>query len=303
MSKIGLYFKKLKKLFNLLSSLEQVNDEIKINQGNILCALNNKKNSLDVRDYEFKIFSQWGEDGIIQHLLDVVEIKNKTFIEFGVESFKESNCRFLMVKNNWRGFVIDGAEENIAELRRSYYFWKYNLAAVSSFITKDNVDTVLTQSGFDADLGLLSIDIDGNDYYVLEAIESFRPRILICEYNAVFGTRKVTVPYDENFQRTNKHFSNLYFGASLSALVYLAQTRGYSLVGVNSNAVNAFFVRNDLLNDKLTALTADEAFIPSEFREARDSQGQLTYCAGEQRLALLAGMPVVNVETGQIEYL
>jgi hypothetical protein len=159
------------------------------------------------------------------------------------------------------------------------------------------------RSGFDEDLGLLSIDIDGNDYYVLQAIESFKPRILICEYNAVFGARKITVPYDDNFQRTNKHFSNLYFGASLSALVYLAQTRGYSLVGVNSNAVNAFFVRNDLLSDKLTVLTADEAFFPSEFREARDSHGQLTYCSGDLRLAQLAGMPVVNVETGQIEYL
>jgi hypothetical protein len=303
MTRIGSYLRKIKKIFNLISSLEQVNDEIKVNQGYMLGSINMKKNSLNIQDYEFKIFSQWGEDGIIQHLLDVVEVKNKTFIEFGVESFKESNCRFLMVKNNWKGFVIDGSDENIAELRQSYYFWKYNLTAVSSFITKQNVDSLLMRSGFDEDLGLLSIDIDGNDYYVLQAIESFKPRILICEYNAVFGARKITVPYDDNFQRTNKHFSNLYFGASLSALVYLAQTRGYSLVGVNSNAVNAFFVRNDLLSDKLTVLTADEAFFPSEFREARDSHGQLTYCSGDLRLAQLAGMPVVNVETGQIEYL
>ena len=84
-------------------------DDIKINQGMILSHLNNAKTSRDLKDYEFKIFSQWGEDGIIQHLVDSIAIKNKTFIEFGVEDFQESNCRFLLMKDNWKGFVIDGS--------------------------------------------------------------------------------------------------------------------------------------------------------------------------------------------------
>ena len=82
-------------------------DHIKISQGKILSELNKKKNSKNIQDYEFKIFSQWGEDGIIQKIIDSIEIKNKTFIEFGVGNFLESNCRFLMMHNNWSGFVID----------------------------------------------------------------------------------------------------------------------------------------------------------------------------------------------------
>src|SRR4051794_15368256 len=96
-----------------LVGLEVNLEEIKINQGVILSHINNGKTSRDLKDYEFKVFSQWGEDGIIQHLVDSIAIKNKTFIEFGVEDFYESNCRFLLMKDNWRGFVIDGSTANI----------------------------------------------------------------------------------------------------------------------------------------------------------------------------------------------
>ena len=156
----------------------------------------------NLADYEFKIFSQWGEDGIIQYLSKAVELKHKTFIEFGVESFMEANCRFLLMKDNWSGYVIDGSSANIAKLKNFYFYWKYHIDAVDAFITKDNINELLARSGFDKDLGILSIDIDGNDYYILEAINAVRPRILICEYNAVFGaTRKISVPYDPEFSR------------------------------------------------------------------------------------------------------
>ena len=175
-------------------------DDVSINQGRILSSLNEAKTSKRLKDFEFKVFSQWGEDGIIQHLTRAVDIKNKTFIEFGVEDFFESNCRFLMMKDDWRGFVIDGSRENIARLKKSNFYWKHHLDAVDAFITKDNINALLAKSGFDADLGILSVDLDGNDYYVLEAIENFRPRILICEYNPIFGaTRKISVPDSMHF--------------------------------------------------------------------------------------------------------
>ena len=279
-------------------------DEIKINQGLILSALNERRNSTNLADYEFKVFSQWGEDGIVQYLSRVIELRHKTFIEFGVESFMEANCRFLLMKDNWSGYVIDGSSSNIAKLKSSYFYWKYHIDAVDAFITKENINDLLLKSCFDEDLGILSIDIDGNDYFILEAINTVRPRILICEYNDVFGaTRMISVPYEPDFLRTRKHHSNLYFGASLSAITFLANKKGYSLVGTNSNGCNAFFVRDDLLNEKVKVLTAEQAFSPSKIRQSRDKQGNLSYRAGCDRLKEIRGLAVLNVETEAIEEL
>ena len=277
-------------------------EEVKIAQGVILSELNKAKTSRRLQDFEFKVFSQWGEDGSSQRLVGVVPIKNKTFIEFGIEDFSESNCRFLMMKDNWSGFVIDGSESNIAELKRSYYFPQYDLEAVSAFVTRENIDEYLRASGVSDDLGILSIDLDGNDFHILNAIHSVTPRILICEYNAIFGpSRKITVPYDKSFRRTQKHHSNLYYGASLAAIAELAARKGYLLVGTNSAGNNSFFVREDLMSEQLEALTVDEAFTLSKFREARDVDGKLTYLSGNKRSDLIRSLPVINVATNQEE--
>jgi hypothetical protein len=279
-------------------------DQIKMNQGKILTHLNRSRTSTRLTDYEFKVFSQWGEDGIIQHLLDVVEIKDRTFIEFGVEDFYESNCRFLMMNDNFSGFVMDGSAENAAACKKSYFYWKHALHMKQAFITRDNINELLAESGFGPDLAILSIDLDGVDYWVTEQIRGFTPRILIHEYNALFGgERKISVPYDPSFQRGEKHFSHIYWGASLGALTYLANKRGYTLVGTNSARCNAFYVRNDLMNDKLQALSSQQAYEPSCFRESRDAAGNLTYVSGNDRQKLIAGMPVINVETGAEEVL
>ena len=279
-------------------------DLLKMSQGAILTELNRTKTSRNLRDYDFKVFSQWGEDGIIQKLIHSVEIKNKTFIEFGVEDFTESNCRFLLMKDFWKGFVIDGSKENMDRLRSFPWYWMYELKAVESFITRENINDLLAQSGFDSDLGLLSIDVDGVDYFILETIEYFRPRILILEYNAVFGAeRKISVPYDAAFFRTKKHYSNLYFGASLPALTHLANKKGYVLVGTTASGGNAFFVRSDLMTDALLAHTAAEGYTASTWRESRDPQGNLSLISGEKRYDAIRGLPVINVETGQMETL
>lgn len=304
MKSVASTINRLKLAISTIFKISERLDEIKINQGLLLASINEKKESRNLRDYEFKVFSQCGEDGIIQRLVKVVEIKNRTFIEFGVEDFFEANCRYLLMKDNWSGMVIDGSPSNINRLKDSYFFWKHHLLAVDAFITRDNINDLLAQSGFDEDLGILSVDLDGNDYHVLEEITFFRPRILICEYNSVFGaTRKISVPYDENFIRTTKHFSNLYWGASLAAMTHLANKRGYSLVGTNTTSNNAFYVRNDLLNDNLDVLSVEQAYSASLYRESRDTEGRLTYVGAEDRLKMIQGMPVVNVETNATEQL
>lgn len=271
-------------------------DEIKINQGRILCELHTHRRPGPLHEYEFKVFSQWGEDGIIQFLIANLPIKNKTFIEFGVEDFTEANCRFLLMKDHWSGLVLDGSRRNIDRLCSSYFYWRHQLQAKAAFITRDNAAALLDESGFDRELGILSVDIDGVDYYVLANLEQWRPSILIVEYNAVFGSRRaVSVPYDASFNRTNKHRSNLYYGASLPAFAYIAEQRGYSLVGVNSAGSNAFFVRNDLLNEVVKPVALTDCFRDSSFREGRDANGQLSFIAGRARRDVIADMPLVDV--------
>ena len=209
-----------------------------------------------------------------------------------------------MMKDNWRGFVIDGSERNISRLVKSYYYWKYDLQAICAFVDKDNIEDLLDQSGFDHDLGILSIDLDGVDYFILSSIARFKPRILICEFNPVFGPiRKVTVPYDERFQRFEHHYSGLYWGASLSALNDVATSLGYELIGTNSAGHNAFFVRSDLIRSPFQRMDPEQAFNFPTYCDSRDTKGNLSFIDFSTRQKLLQGLPVLNTETQLLEIL
>ena len=257
-------------------------------------------NSNNILDFEFKVTSQWGEDGILQHLVDNLIIENKTFVEFGVENFTESNTRYLLQNNNWKGLVLDGSKENISYIKKDSIYWKYNLKAEHAFINKENINDLISKNGINGDIGLLSIDIDGNDYWVWEAINCINPRIVICEYNSIFGSEeKISVPYKHDFIWTKEHYSNLYWGASLPALEFLGIKKGYKLIGVNSAGNNAFFVREDLATD-LNIKTAKECYIKSSFRQSRNKNGKLTYLTESEGILLLAKKLVQFVDTNEI---
>ena len=295
------FIQTLREIFLKFFQIDRRLDELKINQALAILASRRSTSSCNVVDHEFKVFSQWGEDGIIQFLLQNIEIRNRTFIEFGVEDFSESNCRFLLMKDLWSGFVIDGSSVNIRRLRSSYYYWKYPLQSKASFITSDNVCALLDESGFDKDVGILSIDVDGVDYHLLQVLGAWRPSILIVEYNSIFGSeRSVSVPYDPEFVRSVAHFSNLYYGASLRAFSDLLDMRGYGLVGVNSVGSNAFFVRRDLLNERVVEVSPGLCFVHSTFREARDERGQLTFLPAKVNRAVIGSLPLVDTNTGQL---
>jgi hypothetical protein len=246
----------------------------------------------------FGVFSQFDEDGIIQFLISHVEIKNQTFIEFGVEHYEESNTRFLLMNDNWQGLVMDGSEENVDYIKNDRVSRKYDLQSYCEFITKDNINELIRRAGFDPDLGLLSVDIDGNDYWVWEAINSIQPRIVVSEYNSVLGLDPVSIPYQADFFRTKAHYSNLYYGCSLSALTHLAGKKGYVFVGSNLRGNNAFFIRKDLAGS-FRELSAQEGYVSSLFREGRDKKGNMTLLRGLARRKLISHLPVVNVVTGQ----
>jgi len=254
--------------------------------------------NLDFGKVGFKVFSQFDEDGIIQYLINKLPIRNKTFIEFGVENFEESNSRFLMLNDNWQGMVLDASASDIRYIQQDRVFWQYDLQAVCTWITRENINALLQSSGFGEDVGLLSIDIDGNDYWIWEAIESIRPRIVIVEYNSLFGLRPIGVPYKEDFARTAAHYSNLYYGSSLGALHYLAEKKCYLLLGSNTWGHNAFFVRADIAGE-FHARDLPDAYVKSKFRESRDSAGKLSYIRGYDRIELIKHLPVVQVVTGE----
>lgn len=269
--------------------------------GKIMAEINKSKGPIKtLSEVEFKVFSQFGDDGIIQWLVHHLDIPELTFIEFGVEDYRESNTRFLMMHNNWSGLVIDGSKSNVAKILASEYYWKYNLHAKSAFIDSQNINELLATPNLGDVLGLLHIDIDGNDYWILKEVQML-PVILIVEYNAVFGIeRSITVPYDPSFQRNSAHYSNLYYGASLAALHELATRRGYAFIGCNSAGNNAYFVRRDKLATPVQEVTLDRGFVMSKYREGRGRDGQLLHLAGDDRLEFIRGLPVLDTSTGTI---
>lgn len=247
---------------------------------------------------EFKVFSQFGEDGIIQYLVRRAQIpaQLRSFVEFGVESYSEANTRFLLLNDNWRGLIMDGDPANIGPVKSSAMYWRHDLTAKAAFVDRDNIDRLISSAGFSGEIGLLSIDIDGNDYWVWERVTEINPVIVIVEYNSVFGpAQAVSVPYDPGFRRSQAHYSHLYWGCSLRALEHLGRSRGYALVGSNSAGNNAFFVRRDRLNGQ-PELTAQQAYVESRFRESRDLEGRLNYLSGSARRQEIAHLPVIDVE-------
>jgi hypothetical protein len=252
----------------------------------------------DIRAAEFKVFSQFGEDGIIQYLVRQARVpaQSRTFVEFGVESYDEANTRFLVLSDNWRGLIMDGSSLNMQRVRNSSIYWRHNLVAVDAFIDAENINGLIRDAGFSGEIGLLSIDIDGNDYWVWEKIDVVNPIVVVAEYNSVFGSRHaITVPYDKQFSRARAHSSHLYWGASLKALVELGNRKGYAFVGSNNAGNNAFFVRRDRLNDQ-RELTAAEGYVESQFRESRDRNGNLTFLSGAARLQEIIDLPIYDVE-------
>lgn len=257
---------------------------------------------VSMADVEFRIHSQFGDDGIIQWLVARLPTVPKRFIEFGVEDYTEANTRFLMLNNGWRGLVMDGSEKNIERLRRRPWFWRHALDAWVCFVTRENVDSEIGKWARGEPVGLLHIDVDGNDYWLWDAIRSIVPAIVVMEYNALFGPeRAISIPYKPDFRRLVEHHTGQYAGASLAALTHLANAKGYALIGSNTAGNNAYFVRRELLNDSVCEVSVTQAYVQPTFRESRDAKGRLDHRDFADRQASIRGLPVVEVVSGNTE--
>jgi hypothetical protein len=255
------------------------------------------KNPIPFWQSEFRVFSQFGDDGIIQYLISRIHLPSadQRFIEFGVENYREANTRFLLLNDNWSGLVMDGSDSYVSSIRSEQIYWRNDLTALARFITRENINSLIEEAGFAGRIGLLSIDVDGNDYWIWEALTKVDPAIVIVEYNGIFGSREaVTIPYQSDFIRQNAHYSYLYWGTSLPALCHLAAKKGYVWIGCNAAGNNAYFVRSEYAGRFLSpALPSD--FVAAKFREARDRNGQLAYIGQKEGFELIKELPVWDV--------
>ena len=259
--------------------------------------------STPLQDAEFRVFSQWGDDGIIQFLIHHALISNRYFIEFGVEDYTECNTRFLLFNDNWSGLIMDGSPTFMKKVQKSDLYWRYDLRARAELITAENINEIFKEEEVPHQPGLLHIDIDGMDYWVWKSLDRIRPNVVVAEYNSVFGfDRAITVPYQADFYRTRAHYSNLYWGASFKALCFLAKEKGYAFVGCNQAGNNAYFVDRACLGP-LQELSSDAGYSSSKYRESRNQKGKLTYLSGSERLGAIQGLQVWNVESSAMETL
>jgi hypothetical protein len=196
---------------------------------------------------------------------------------------------------------MDGDTRAMSALRADEIYWRYDLTAVGAFITRENINQLFHDNGFSGEIGLLSVDIDGNDYWVWDTIDSVDPVLVTEEYNSIFGSEHaITIQYDPQFNRTKAHDSNFFWGCSLKALCLLAERKGYAFVGPNSNGNIAHFVRKDKVG-KIPVVTCEQGYVESKFRESRDKNGNLTFISGKKRLETIKKMSVINLETESVE--
>ncbi len=285
-----------------MAGYRQQLDDLMILQGQALAMANADRAPLQrLQDAEFKVFSQFGEDGILQYLIRETGIRaeERSFVEFGVQTYAESCTRFLLLNNYWRGLIIDGSQAYMNAIRHQDIYWRHDLTAIGAWIDRDNIDGLIANAGFSGDIGVLVVDIDGNDYWVWERIEVVNPVIVVVEWNSVFGPEHaISVPYDPAFVRTRAHYSNLFWGASIAAFEHLGNRKGYALLGSNSAGNNIFFVRKDRIG-RLKPVSSREGHVESRFRDSRDRDGRLNFLGGEERKVEILDLEVVEVLTGR----
>lgn len=216
-----------------------------------------------LNNYEKRYYSQNGEDGIIQEIYNRISLSSNFFVEFGVEDGVQCNCRRLaLYVNGWHGLMIEGSPEMYERLK--YNYDQNVVKTVHSFITKENIVQIFEENNVPKDLGLLSVDIDGNDYWVLKEIllSDYRPSIIVSEYNAY---HQPPVEWIMKYNPEHIWDGTSYQGASLQSLTKLCNKFDYALVCTDSKGVNAFYVKKEYMNDKLKELTPSEAYHPARY--------------------------------------
>lgn len=280
-----IFFDKL--FFNI--GLNQISENRKI--------YNKVKN---IQDMELKVFSQNGEDGIIDFLLSKLNLipRSTNFIEIGVGDYRESNTRFIYNQFHPKGLIIDCIDNMEAKVKPHVNMWKGDLRICNTQINSKNINEIL-KNNCEYEIDLFSLDIDSVDYWIIKELRNNISKIFVAEFNPVFGPDlKVTVPNIDGFDRTKYHYSNLCYGMSLRALIELMKEKNYYFIGTNLQKMNAFFISKDFSKKDYfenLEISSLEVYTDSNIRDSRDKNHNLNYLSGQKKIREIEDCEVINL--------
>jgi len=298
---------------NKLFQFQSIRHSTSISTQDRLLIANSAINSMRGRSSEIKalweaevrIFSQWGEDGILTYLLDSIGITKPRILEIGAGNFEECNSRFQAEFRNASVYAVDLRSDLKSNCESLDVFWRSIIIPVNDFITPDNINFHLkSASTLLGGVDIFSLDVDGNDYWILLEANLSDISLVVCEYNPLFGsTKSVTVPREDKFSREEKHYSWLYYGMSLPASISLMENKGFTFCGSNLAGNNAFFIKNELVNLLSIELPSTKnlaRFTDWRVREARDIEGRLNYLFGDERGSLIKSLKVLEIKSNTL---
>ncbi|MDC0627759.1 hypothetical protein OAO99_04230 [Candidatus Pelagibacter sp.] len=258
-----------------------------------------------LNDLEFKVFSQNGEDGIIDYLIYSLNINKLKFVEIGVGDYTECNTRFLINSYPFKGLLCDINSKLNDNLKYTFDTHRGSIKVFNNYVNSSNILEILKSNNFHKKLNLFSIDIDSMDYYVIEKLPNEISDIFIAEYNQNFGPNlEVTVPHLDQFDRHKYHYSGQCYGLSLRALINLMKKKGYVFLGCNVECCNAFFILESK-KDLIKLSFPDENDLTSYFNDyvcdVRDKNGKILNISINERLEYIKDCNIIDLSNNNIK--
>ena len=252
-------------------------------------------------DSEVRVFSQNGEDGILNFICEKMDLHKPSIIEIGAGNFTECNSRYLAEHRCANVLAVDAQKNLEITAKNLLIFTRTNIQILNTWVTTKNINEIieLGKSNFGS-VDILSIDLDGNDYWILESAKLDGIKVVIVEFNPLLSQRSpVSVPMDESFDRSTKHYSWTYYGANLYAFDYLLKSKGFEFIGVSRHGSNAFFVESSYFGNFGNLEINLEISSDVRARENRGKDGKLTFISGQNRVSIIQDQLVVDVRNGK----
>lgn len=247
----------LKKYFLILKVRDRFSAQVQIAQRNLFHYYQDKVNSgqpIPLSDTGFRVFSQFEEDGILLYILANIGMGKRVFVEIGSDDGINSNCANLVLNFGWTGLFIDSNPTSIARGQRFYQKYPHPWMTKPKFhcgkVTPNNINDILSSHHIDGEVEFLSIDIDGDDYWIWSAIEVIQPKVVLIETHVSFGLNNIVAPYGVSYGRNH--------GASPVAMVKLGKKKGYKLIGANLLGFNFIFLKEELAPNQLPEVNVSD---------------------------------------------
>jgi len=228
-----------------------------------------------LEDVGFRVYSESDEDGLLLYIFSLIGTLNKVCVDIAFGSPYGANTTNLILNSGWTGLLIDGNRHLVESGRRFFEAHNdtrvYPPKMIHAWVTIENINGLVRDNGVTGDVDLLSLDVDGVDYWIWKSLDVIQPRVVIVEYQDIWGPEKsVTVPYKPDFTHPNGSFD--YCGASLNAFVKLSRSKGYRLIGCNRYGFNAFFMRNGIGEDAFPEIMPDQCLRHPKVKEGQQTR-------------------------------